>query len=155
MAKKNELANWFEDKISEILKGLMERTLSRNYRYPDMKSTGHGYANKQPADYYLLTNGLHIDIECKTSENHSYFKECYKDLIKDHQMTAARKIHRAGGRYIFLFYSGKTKIVEIWDGKDLYEPFSTPRMKLTSDPIFMLKIDAHYTEFLSQFIKGL
>lgn len=153
MANKRTLEKWFENIIAEVLKQITVKTPAKHYRYPDMRSTGGGYANKQPADFFLLTKGWHIDLECKTSDKYRYFREGFKALIKDHQMTAARKCHRAGGRYIFLFYSSKTKLVEMWDGKDLYEPYVTNRMKLTSDPIFTIKVDSHYTEYLAQFTR--
>ena len=150
---KNKIDKWFEGKIQDILKEITAKTPAKFYRYPDMRSTGGGFANKQPGDFFLLANGKHIDIEVKTSEKYSYFREGFKALIKDHQVTASIKTHRAGGQYIFIFYSSKTKMIELWDGKDIREPFVTPRMKLTADPIFTLKPDAHYTEFLQQFTK--
>ena len=149
-----QFGDWFEGIIAALLKQMTEMSFSKHYRYPDKKSTGGGYANKQPADFFLLTQGMHIDIECKSSVVHTDFKKCFKGLIKDHQIAASVKTKRAGGRYLFLFCSKDLKMVEIWDAADLREAYSMPRMKLKGEPMSVLPFNDTMSEFLAQFTKG-
>jgi penicillin-binding protein-related factor A (putative recombinase) len=152
-AESAKFAKTFEEKIGKVLKEMTLNSCSNSYRYPDQRSTRGGFSNKQPADYFVLINGKFFNLECKTSVVEAHFPKVFKGLISDHQMTSARKTNRALGRYYFLFMSKFSNMVEVWDSRDLFEPFSTPRMTLKSFPVALLDIKAGYNEWHSELLR--
>jgi len=148
-----KFSKYFEGKVSDRLKELTLNTCSNSYRYPDARSTRGGFSNKQPSDFFALINDRFMNLEVKTSVVEQDFRKCFKGLIKDHQMTSARKTVRAGGHYFFLFLSKFSDYIEVWDSRDLFEAYSTSRMKLNAEPVALMEVNEDYSKWHSELLR--
>ncbi len=148
-----KLSKYAEGKVSDRLKEIVLNSCSNSYRYPDARSTRGGFSNKQPADFFAIINGRFMNLEVKSSVIEVNFAKCFKGLIKDHQMTSARKTVRAGGHYFFIFLPEFTEYFEVWDSRDLMEPYSTPRMPLKAEPVALISVHKDYNVWHSELLR--
>lgn len=90
------------------------------FRFYDTKSAGT-FLPQQPADFQACFDGKATMIEAKFSEAHESLKCCFAGSVKSHQLASARIWARAGAKYIVIFYSKLSGLIEVWDGLYLSE----------------------------------
>lgn len=115
MASKNTLAGWFEGKVNEAGMTLKVSEPVFWHRFPD-SFAARGALPVQPGDFMLTTPSDTMLIEVKTSEVHKSLKSCAASIIESQQVGSHLLWHRAGRNSLFLFYSGPTSEMEVWDG---------------------------------------
>lgn len=108
-----------EKAVQEQLELMQRRTPSFWHRFYDTKSAG-AFLPKQPSDFLLIHNGRSFFIEAKFSEVHESLRQCFSNAVTDDQLAAARMVTRAKGTYVLLFYSGVSKLAELWPGLYCY-----------------------------------
>ena len=130
--------NCWQDLEKEIEAFLKERQRRSNlffHRFYDTRSAGN-YLPSQPADFLAIHNGKTFFIEAKFSEVHDSLRATFANAVRAEQTASARLVKRAGGKYVFLFYSKNSQQFEVWDGKyaaeqrSLGRPLELARRKL-------------------------
>jgi len=90
------------------------------HRFYDTKSA-NTILPQQPADFQACYLGKVCMLELKFSEAHESLRNNFAGAVRANQLASARVWTRAGARYIILFHSSLSGIVECWDGLYLAE----------------------------------
>jgi len=90
------------------------------HRFYDTKSA-NTLLPQQPADFQACYLGKICMLEVKFSQAHESLRNNFAGAVRTNQLAAARVWTRAKARYIVLFYSSLSGIVECWDGLYLAE----------------------------------
>ena len=110
------IGKYFEDKVTEALKGLQETSPCMYHRFPDSHSARNPLPS-QPGDHMLLYRNNAVLIEDKASEVHETFSQGLSALLKKKQAAQHLKWMRAGHETVLLFYSVISGEVEIYSGR--------------------------------------
>ena len=132
------ITSWetLESEIQTFLEARQRIGKTMYHRFYDTHAAGN-FLPGQPADFMVVNNGKLHFIEAKFSEVHDSLKSCFSGAVRANQTAAAHLAVRAGANYVFLFYSAKSDMFELWDGEYLFQQRSKgQRLHLDSRRVF-------------------
>jgi hypothetical protein len=109
-----------EDEIQQFLVARQRIGKTMFHRFYDTRSAGN-FMPGQPADFLVINNSKTYFIEAKFSEVHESLKSCFSGAVSGNQTASAHMADRAGATYVFLFYSQKADLFELWDGEYCFQ----------------------------------
>jgi len=116
--KEKDIGKWFEDQCSYIFKKMCSKRGRMFYSFPDSRSS-RGLIPAQPGEYMLLIGFGAGLIELKASLKHKSFRSCMSSMVRDSQYGWHKRWHLSNNPSVFVFYSEKENIIELWDGRDI------------------------------------
>lgn len=125
-AKKGD-GKWLEGKLQDGFKELQKRLPLRLLRLFDSHSAGlnagnANYLPEQDGDFILIGPlGQACLLECKETVTHPSLSSWLASAVSPNQRASHRWWYRAGAASVFVHYSHKSKVLEVWWGKDVFE----------------------------------
>jgi hypothetical protein len=112
-----KITTWkiLETEIEDHLKAYQRLHPIFYHRFPDSRAAGNLIAD-QPSDFLVADKRGMILLEAKFSEVHDSLRSSFSGAVSPGQIASARLAHRAGQRYLFLFYSSSSGFFELWPG---------------------------------------
>jgi hypothetical protein len=130
-----------EDEISNYMKALQRNYPIFFHRFPDSRAAGN-LISDQPSDFLVASKGHGLTLlEAKFSEVHDTLRACFAGAVSANQLASARLAHRAGQRYLILFYSSCSGHFELWPGdycagqRSLGQPLKLDRRIVVADSL--------------------
>lgn len=127
MAGKITIGEDFEQEVQTVLNLLVKRHRCAFARLYDTKSAGN-LMPSQPADFVMEQEGVHVLLECKSSEKHQTMtRKFVTDNVGDSQAAGMRVWMRAGSNAFYLFKNVVGGVVELWPAEEVIHAHITPR----------------------------
>ena len=139
----SRITDWkgLEDAVSSYMKALQRAYPIFFHRFADSRAAGNLIAD-QPSDFLVAAKGQGMTLlEAKFSEVHDTLRSCFSGAVTANQLASARLAHRAGQRYLILFYSSCAGQFELWPGdycagqRSLGQPLKLDRRIITGPEI--------------------
>jgi hypothetical protein len=135
----SRITDWkgLEDAVSNYMKALQRAYPIFFHRFADSRAAGN-LISDQPSDFLICAkrHGATF-LEAKFSEIHDTLRSSFAAAVTANQLASARLAHRAGQRYLILFYSSCANRFELWPGdycagqRSLGQPLKLDRRIIT------------------------
>ena len=139
----SRITDWhgLETEIATYFKALQRAYPIFFHRFADSRAAGN-LIGDQPSDFLVAAKGQGMTLlEAKFSEVHDTLRSCFSGAVTANQLASARLAHRAGQRYLILFYSSCAGQFELWPGdycagqRSLGQPLKLDRRIIVSGEI--------------------
>ena len=129
----------FEGMVARAFRELEAKLPVSFKRLVDSREAGN-LIQAQESDYEFIVKTAnfgapyHFMLEAKSSDKYETFSPCFRAMVKPKQRAKMMLRERAGCKGFYLFFSSRTRNIELWDGSVINDAHPLKRQKLDRQP---------------------